>query len=742
MTLTRREFLRRSTVAGSGLVLATFVPGWVRGEERAAFEPNLYLRIAADGTVTVTVIRHEMGQGVRTLLPMLVAEELEVEWSRIRVEQAVAGPRWKGVRLHTSGSGSSEDSYLTMRRAGAAGREMLVSAAAERWGVSPASCRAEAGAVLHPATGRRVEYGALVEAAARQAVPAEPKLKEPGEFKLLGRPMPRVDGPDIVTGRARYGLDVRVPGMLFASIERAPVLGARLVRFDDTRARSLPGVLEALPVRSGIQQGVAVVATSTWAALRARAALEIEWDPGSNRDFDSERFVAELDGWLDRTNFVARREGDAVAALASAARRHEATYVLPFQAHAPLETMNCTADVRAGGAEFWVPTQTQHRCMQQAVKVTGLPEEQIRIHALLVGGGFGRRLFGDYLAEAAEISKAVGKPVQVVWTREDDTRHGYFQPCTAQRLSGGLDAAGRLVALTHRATASDLTIYDIHDGRGLYGGAPRAPKPPDHYSGDQSPWGAYDNPYDIPHLLVSVADVPSPVPYGPWRAVEYPSTVFARESFVDELAHLAQQDPLRFRLGMLGGGVRQVGPYRLDQARLARVHELVAERAGWGRPFPDDGRLHGRGVAANVYHAGSYVAQVAEVSVARDLGDLRVDRIVCAVDCGVVLNPAGLAGQAESGITWGLSYTLRGKVDFREGRAVQRGYADFAVMRIDDMPATEVHVIESREDPGGFGEHPVPMVAPAVANAVFAASGLRVRRLPITPESLRAARGG
>jgi isoquinoline 1-oxidoreductase beta subunit len=380
--------------------------------------------------------------------------------------------------------------------------------------------------------------------------------------------------------------------------------------------------------------------------------------------------------------------------------------------------------------------------MQQATKVTGLTEDRIHIHAQIMGGGFGRRLFADYLAEAAEISKAMGKPVQLVWTREDETRHGYFQPCTAQRFQGGLDAEGRLVALVHRGTASDLTIYDIHQGKGLYEGTPKEPKPPDHYESDQSPWGAYDNPYDIPNLKVDVVDVASPVPHGPWRAVEYPSTVFGRESFVDELAHLAGKDPLQFRLALLQAGVRTVGPYRLDQARLARVHQLAAERAGWGTPLPKDGRLRGRGIAANVYHGGSYIAQVAVVSIDQDLGDLRVERIVCAVDCGLVLNPSGLVGQAESGITWGLSYTVRGKVDFREGRAVQRGFADFTVMRMDDMPATEVHLVVSHADPGGFGEHPVPIVAPAVANAVFAATGLRVRRLPINAESLRDARSG
>jgi isoquinoline 1-oxidoreductase beta subunit len=533
-----------------------------------------------------------------------------------------------------------------------------------------------------------------------------------------------------------------VPDLVFASIERAPVLGGRIRRVDDARARAMPGVVAVVPVRSGIQHGVAVVATSTWTAMQARAALTIEWEPGRHAAFDSDVFEREVVSWLDRTSFKVRHEQDAPAALAAAATRHTATYVFPFQAHAPLETMNCTADVRADRAEFWVPTQTQHRAMEQAVKVTGLPEEKIRIHAILMGGAFGRRLFCDYLSEAGEISKAIGRPVQVVWTREDDTRHGFFQPCTAERLSGGLDATGRLTALVHQTMSSDLTIYDIHGGRDMYGDTPPPAKPPGEFEEDQKPWGAYDNPYDIPNLKIDAAAVPSPVPYGPWRAVGYPSTVWGRESFLDELAHIAKQDPLAFRLALLTGGIREVGPFKIDRARLRRVHELAAERAGWGTPLPQDGRLRGRGIAASVYHAGSYIAQVAEVSVARDLSDVRVHRVVCAVDCGLILNPLGIQGQTESGITWGLSYTLRGKIDFREGRAVQRGFADFTVMRMDEMPAVELHMVPSTERPGGFGEHPVPMVAPAVGNAVFAATGIRVRKLPITPDSLKAARAG
>jgi isoquinoline 1-oxidoreductase subunit beta len=744
MAATRRQFLKRSALVGSGLVLAFHVPE-LRGDgtpaAEAVFEPNAYLRIGSDDSVTIFVVRHEMGQGIRTLLPMMLAEDLEADPARIRLEQAVTGPRFAGIRLHTGGSGSSRGNYEVMRKAGAAAREMLVAAAAARWGVEAAACRAESGRVVHGESRRRLSYGQLAAAAARQPVPEEPRLKPPAEFRLLGKPMRRVDGPDIVTGRARYGIDARVPGALVASIERAPVLGARLVRFDGQKALARPGVRHVLPVTSGIQQGVAVVADDTWSAMSAREALDIQWDLGRHRDFDSEAFIDALPRRLEQDpRYLVRDEGDAAKALASARARHQATYLFPFQAHAALEPMNCLADVRADSASFWVSTQTQHRCMEQALKVTGLPEDKIRIHATLVGGGFGRRLFADYLAEAAEISKAVAKPVQVVWTREDETRHGYFQPATGQRLEGGLDADGRLLGLVHRSTASDLTIYDIHDGRDIYAGPPAEAKTPDHYSSGQSPWGAYDNPYDIPHLRVEAVDVPSPVPCGPWRAVEYSSTVFARESFVDELARLAGKDPLAFRLALAGKGSREIGPFTIDRQRLARVHELAAERSGWGRAPAGDGRLRGRGIAANVYHGGSYVAQVAEVSLAKDLSELRVERITCVIDCGLALNPLGISGQAESGIAWGLSYTLHGKLDFEQGRALARGYQEFRVLAMSEMPSLDIHVVASQERPGGFGEHPVPMVAPAVANAIFAATGIRLRRLPLTAAALQASK--
>jgi isoquinoline 1-oxidoreductase beta subunit len=740
VTVSRRDFLITSSGVAAGLAIAAHVPD-LAASAPGVFDPNVYIQITADDRVTLWVTEMEMGQGVRTLLPMMLAEELEADWTRLHLEQAMPGGRFQRMQLHTSGSGSSSDSYLALRRAGAAAREMLVTAAAADWGVPVDSCRAARGVVIHSPTGRTRTFGQLAEAASRLPVPSAPALKDPSQFHLLGTPVKRVDGPAIVTGQAKYGLDVRVPGMLIATIERAPAFGATPARIDDAGALKVPGVRRVLAVTKGLHAGVAVVADDTWSALQGREALHVDWTPGrAGGDFDSERFLASLPAALDRATYRVRHEGDADAALGRAARRLDATYVFPFQAHAPLETMNCTAHVRTDDVEIWVPTQTAVRTRQQAAKVSGLPEERIQVHCLLAGGGFGRRLFADFVAEAVELSQALRVPVQVFWTRADDMRHGYFQPATAERFTAGVDVGGALVALVHQTSSSDLTIYDHHAGADLWSGTPKARKAPDAYERDQSPWGAYDNPYEIAHLKVDCADVTTPVPVGPWRAVEYPSTVFGRESFLDELAHLTGQDPIAFRLALLQRDVKQVGPYSIDRGRLARVLETARIRSTWMTPLAHDDRwLRGRGVAASVYHADSYLAMIAEVSVARDRSAFRVDRMLTVVDCGLALNPLGVEGQTESGVTWGLSATLLGKMDFVRGAAVQGTFGEFDVLRLDQMPAIETIILDSRAEPGGYGEHPVPLVAPAVANAVFAASGARVRRLPLTTDALRAA---
>jgi isoquinoline 1-oxidoreductase beta subunit len=587
--------------------------------------------------------------------------------------------------------------------------------------------------VTHAPTGRQFTYGQLASAAARQPVPKNPALKNPKDFHIIGTRVKRIDGTGIVTGQAVYGLDVRVPGMLFAVMARCPVLGGKMTSFDASKALASPGVRHVVPVRTGIATGVAVVADNTWAALKGRDALHVEWDLGPNQYFDSDVFLKEMETATSQDGYFVRNDGDAVKALSTAAKKLEATYEFPFQAHAPVETMNCLADVRKDACEIWVPTQCPEVVQADTAKMLGLSNDAVRVHITLLGGGFGRRLFADYVPEAVEVSRAVGKPVQMVWTRADDMRHGFFHPSDIQHISGGLDESGRPVAWLQKSVGSDLSMFG--------GLSEEDKKNPHHYSDDELPWGAFDNPYNFAHLKTDHVPLNSPVPTGPWRAVFYPPTVFARESFLDEMAHAAGKDPLEFRLGLLQpGDTLKLGSQQIERSRLIRVLEVAAEKAGWKHPLASTGdRLWGRGIACNVYSADCYIAQVAEVSVGRVSNDIRVHRIVCAADCGIVINPQGLEGQAESGITWGLSATLHGRIDFKNGSAVQSSFTDFQVMRIDEAPALEIFIVPSDHPPGGFGETAVPPVAPAVANAIFAATGKRVRRLPITPEKIKTA---
>jgi isoquinoline 1-oxidoreductase subunit beta len=717
MTATRRDFLRTTSLTGAVLLLQVGRDGSLVAES-APFRPSAWLRIDADGAVTLTVGKSEMGQGVRTALPRLVAEELEVAFEKVVLVQAVPGPDFK--RLRTGGSGSIYGSWLALRRAGAAAREMLTEAAAQTWRVERGACRAENGAVVHLPTGRRLAYGTLVEAAAHLPVPADPPLKDPKDFRLIGHPAKRVDGPAIVAGRAVYGLDTRVPGMRIAVLARPPVLGGRMLRFDATRARVVSGVRDVVAVSSG----VAVVADDTWTAIHGRDALDVAWDDGPARNFDSMAFRRQLAGACHQGGHLSRREGAGLAALTHAAQTLEAVYEYPFQVHMPLEPMNTIADVRPDRCEIWSPTQAPEQVRDEAAKLVGLAPEAVRVNVTLIGGGFGRRLGVDYALEAVEVSKAVGAPVQVAWTREDDTRHGYFQPASAHRMVAGLDAKGALLAWGHRKAGSYLSIL----------GPPKPAEMQDPAHWQDESWGAYDIPYAIPAIETDYVLVDSPVPSGPWRAVYSPSCTLARESFLDEVAHAAGRDPLQLRLDLLTGiePVR-IGELTIDRSRLRRVLETVAAKGAWGTPLPA-GR--GRGIAANVYDGDTHVAMVAEVTVDKD-GHVQVDRIVCALDAGPIVNPLGTEGQVESGIAWGLATVLFGEITIASGRVQQTHYGDYAVPRLRDMPVVETHLLPaSVAQPSGAGEPPVPPVAPAVLNAIFAATGRRLRRLPVRPADL------
>jgi isoquinoline 1-oxidoreductase beta subunit len=719
---TRREILRWSALSGAALILALPRDNGGSAEVLPAppspFAPNPWIRIGSDGAVALVVARAEMGQGVRTSLAMLLAEELEVDLSTVKVLQASPGPDYR--RMRTGGSASVQGGFTPLRKAGAAAREMLIGAAAEGWGVAPFACRAQDGHVLHPASGRRKAYGELVGSAAKRDVPKEPRLKDPKEFRILGRSHAKVDGPDIVSGRAVYGLDVRVPGMLVAALARPPVPGGRPLHVDTAGVRSLPGVRQVVSVPSGI----AVLADDTWTALKGRDALEIKWDDGPNGHVDSAAHWRRLEEASDRTGYRGRHEGDAAAALATSARTLSAIYRFPFQAHLPVEPMNAIAHVSDGGCEIWVGTQAANQAQELAARKLGLPLDKVKVHMALLGGGFGRRLAIDYVGEAVDVSKAVRRPVQVVWNHADDARHGHVQPASVHRLAAGLDASGRLVAWTHRVAGSFLTILEPVDLTSPTLAADNA-------------WGSSDYPYAIPNAEVEFVPVETPLPTGPWRAVFYPPCIFARESFLDEAAHAGGRDPLAYRLELLAPrDVFKVFDYTIDRGRQARVLELAAEKAGWGRPLPGrPGRRTGRGLACNVYDSDTYIAQIAEVSVGGD-GDVRVHRVVTALDAGFIVNPLGVEGQVEGGVIWGLSATLHGEITLRNGRVLQSGYSDFPVLGIEETPALETYLVPSTAKAAGVCEPPVPCVAPAVANAVFAATGRRVRRLPIRSADL------
>jgi isoquinoline 1-oxidoreductase beta subunit len=717
MSASRREFLRHAAAAGAGLALRVPLladPEPLGRPKQTA--PNQWVRVGTDGTVTLVVARSEMGQGVRTSLTMILAEELDADWSRVAIEQASPSPLY--TDMSTGGSDSVESSWLPLRQAAAAAREMLIQAAARTWKVQSAGCRSERGFVIHDASGRRLAYGRLVPVAMTLPVPKEPVLKDAKNLGMVGTPVWRVDGAAIVTGRARYGLDTRPPAALFAAVARCPVAGGRVRSFDDSGTRALPGFVATHALRSG----VAVVARSSFAALSGRDSLRVAWDEGVNAGLDSVELTRRLDAASAARGHVSRRDGDVEKALAGAAARISATYRGGFAAHATIEPMNASALIRGDSCEIWAPTQNPQRAQREAAALLGIPAENVTVHVTLIGGGFGRRLGVDYAVEAAEVSRAAGQPVQVVWSREDDFRHDFLHPGGRADVEAGIDAKGAIVAWRHRYTTFHLSMFGAFD-------ADAVEQP------DVSPWGGHDNPYAIPNLWAEWLAIESPLPTGAWRSVEYPVNVFARECLLDEVAHRIGRDPVELRRELLVGEFPFVSR-RVDRSRLRRVVELAAEKAAWARPLAaEGGRRSGRGIACNVYHGRTALAHVAEVSIG-ERGDVRVHRIVTATDCGRVVNPLGLEGQVESGVAWGLSYALKSEITLEKGRVVQTSYREYPVLGIAEMPKVEVHVVSSAERPTGFGEQPVPPVAPAVANAIFAAIGKRVRRLPIRPEDL------
>lgn len=704
----RREFLKFSLAASGGLLVGLYLPGksklaLARDQSESVFMPNAFVRIGTDDRVTVIVNHSEMGQGVYTALPMLLAEDLDADWKKVGFEPAPVDPKYNhpvfGMQI-TGGSTSVWSSFDQFRQAGAAARAMLIAAAAERWGVDPATLRTESGAVLDRKN-RKLTYGQVAEAAAKMTPPAQVTLKDPKTFKLIGKPVKRLDTAEKVDGKAVFGIDVKLPQMLTAVVARAPIFGAKMKTFDDSRARSMPGVRKIVAVPSG----VAVIADTFWRAKMAREALRVDWDEGAMHAFSTGQMMEQYREQAKSPGKSVRREGDPDAAFAKAARKIEAVYEVPYLSHAMMEPLDCAVDLRADSCEIWTGTQFQTVDRANAAKVAGLPNEKVQIHTTFLGGGFGRRANpqSDFVVEAVHLAKAAGVPVKVVWTREDDMQGGWYRPAFLHAIAGGVDATGNPVSWRSRLV-----------GQSIFAGSPFEGWMKEKGYDPASVEGAEDLPYAIPNLAIEYHQTEVNVPVQWWRSVGHTHTGFAVECFIDELAALARKDPYKFRRALL-----------LKHPRYLRVLDLAAQKAGWGKPLP---KGRGRGIAVH-FSFESYNAQVAEVSV-RD-GKVRVHRIVSVIDCGRYVNPDIIAAQLEGGAIFGASAALFQELTFENGRLQQTNFHSFPMMRMNECPEIETHIMKSNEKSGGIGEPGVPCTAPAIANAVFAAAGKRIRKLPI-----------
>ena len=697
LKIDRRGFIASALAGGAGLLVGVSIPSARASEPSSTFAPNAFLRITTDGQVTLALPKTEMGQGVFTALTMIVAEELEADPATIVVEiPKGANGRFGKVRQSTGGSTSIRECWLPMRSAGAAARSLLIEAAAQTWGVSKESCIARLGRVEHPASGRALAYGDLAAAASRLPAPEAPELKTPSEFRLIGRTVRRLDAPGKVDGSAVYGIDVKLRGLKVAMIAICPVVGGTLAGADEAAALATPGVRHVVRLRDAL----AVVADHTWAARKGLEAAAPRWDEGPNAGLSQAKIIADLEAAAARSGAEAARRGDIERAMASAQRHIEAVYHQPFLAHAPMEPMNCTVHVRPDGCDLWLGTQVPEKARDVAARAARLPVDKVTVHNFLMGGGFGRRLETDMVERAVEIGKAAPYPVKVIWSREEDIQHDLFRPYYVDRISAGLDDAGFPVAWTHRIAGSSIIAR-------LY---------PQVFKGVDSDAveGAVKTAYRLPNTLVEFVQQESPVTTSWWRGVGPLRSTFVVESFVDELAHAAGMDPLEYRLRLT------------DDARAQAVLRAAAARAGWSAPV---GKGVGRGVAL-LSAWDTYMAQVVEVEVGEDLSPV-VRKVTAVVDCGQVINPDGVRAQVEGGIIFGLSAALWGEITVAAGRVEQSNFHDYRAMRINEAPKIDVHILESQAKPGGMGEPPTATVFPALANAVCAATGVRVRTLPV-----------
>ena len=707
-TISRRRFLQSTTAMAGGLVISFWLPGGGRlalaqAPKPLAVSPNAFLRIGKDGSITVVVKHLEFGQGVTTSLPMLLCEELECDWSKVRYELAPAGAEYAhtvfGMQL-TGGSSSVSNSYDQLRTVGAQARTMLLQAAANQWKVKPSEVRAEKGFVIGPG-GKRLSYGQLAEAAGKLPVPEKVALKDAKDFKLIGKPTRRIDSAEKVDGSARFGIDVKRKDLLTAVVAHPPVFGLRPRAMNAEKVKTIPGVTHVVQLSSG----VAVLATHFWAAKKGRDALEVEWsDPGPNATLSTTDLARQFLETAKTPGKIAKK-ADNADAIKSAAKTIVAEYQVPFLAHAPMEPLNCTVEVRDGGAEIWVGSQFQGVDAAAAARVLGLKPEQVKLNTMLAGGGFGRRAnpVSDYVVEACEIAKKAKVPVKVVWTREDDIRGGYYRPMYVHRVEVGLDAQGKVTAWNHAIVGPSIVAGTAFEGMMVKDGVDPT-----------STEGVADTHYALPNMQVTLHTVNTGVPVLWWRSVGHSHTAFVMETMIDEVASASGKDPVALRRELLA-----------RNPKMLRVLDLAASKSGWGSALP---RGRARGIAIHESF-GSVCAQVAEVSL--EGNDIRVHKVTAAFDCGLVVNPLTIEAQLQSAIAFGLSAALFGEITLKDGRVEQSNFHDYRVLRMNEMPQVEVHLTPGGDKPTGVGEPGVPPIAPAVANALFALTGKRTRILPL-----------
>lgn len=716
LNISRRTFIKASALVVGGLVIAFSIPQAKRfllpgaaketgnaGEAKLP-APNAFLRIGTDNTITVMLAHSEMGQSIWTTLPMLIAEELDADWSKIRVEHASASPAYLhtayGIQI-TGGSSTTWSEFDRYRQAGALTRQLLIGAAAEQLNVPAANLKTENGFVISGDT--KISYGDLAEAAAKLETPKAVTLKDPKDWKVIGKATKRLDGPEKINGTAVFGQDVHFDGLMTAMVARSPVFGGSVKSFDASATKQVKGVQQVVQVPTG----VAVVADNYWAAKQGREALKVEWDLGPNAGLDSKAMLEDFRSKAANPGLVAAQLGDSKATLSKADKLIEAEYALPYLAHSPMEPLNCSVRIEKDACEIWTGTQMQTTDQQAAAKILGLKPEQVKIHTLFLGGGFGRRAnpAADFVSEAVQVAKAAGVPVKTVWSREDDVQGGYYRPMYLHKAKIGVDANGFPAAWEQVTVGQSIMLGTPFEAFMIKDGVDAT-----------SVEGIADSPYlkQIPNYHVSLHTVKTGIPVLWWRSVGHSHSAFVMESLIDELAHSAKKDPLDYRRALLKGHPRH----------LAALN-LAAEKAEWGKPLP---KGVSRGIAVHESF-GSFVAQVAEVSV--DQGTVKVHRMVCAIDCGLAVNPDSLKAQMESSISFGLGAAMQSEITFKEGKVQQSNFHDYLVMRMSDMPKVEVHIVQSTEKMGGVGEPGLPPVAPAVTNAIFAATGKRIRQLPI-----------